>query len=114
MNSLDVYAIKDLEKGKFATPYFVPEGTEEKEVIIDFKNYLQKGVMQLFLDPANYELYKIGNFDLIYGCFQHELVNKGDKSQVNRLVIAGADLTGVKVPEERKITVDLENDGKSN
>lgn len=99
----DVYAIKDLEKGKFAVPFFVPEGTEVKDVIIDFKRDLQKGVMQLFLDPSNYELWKVANYD----------PENGDFEECSDLIIAGSDLTGMKSRDDVKIAVDIEN-GKAN
>lgn len=108
--NLDVYAIKDLKKGKYATPYFVPFGTEPKELVVGFERDLKKGVMQLFLDPKEYELWFLGFLDVDTGVFHQEDM---------KIIVTGSSIAeGLPVQvhrkgEESNGVVDLE-DGEQN
>ena len=61
--NFDVYAIKDLEKGEFALPFFVPEGTGVESVKINFKRLIEKGDSELSYFPERFELWQLAIFD---------------------------------------------------
>lgn len=59
----DVYAIKDLEKGDFAQPFFVPEGNPIEHIKINFKRLIEKGDSEVSYFPDRFELWHLGIFD---------------------------------------------------
>ena len=65
----DVYAIKDLEKGDYAQPFFVPQGTDVKSIKINFKRLIEKGDSELSYFPERFELHILCTFDSSVGLF---------------------------------------------
>lgn len=58
----NVYAVKDLKKGTYLQPFFIPFYVRTEDVLVDFGRNLKAAESVISQNSGEFELHKIGEF----------------------------------------------------